>query len=259
VIALLLRLYPARWRDRYGDEFAAILESRPLGPFDVADVVLGALDAHLHLRGLGAATSHGKGFTMSLRIGGYAAVVGAILWVVGFGVASVDQSDAVWPWVVFLSGTVALLIALAGLSAFEARRYPRLVWAAFAVPAVGALMSAVGLVATALRLPGALLASMTPWEVWFVGLILFVAGSGLFGVACLRTGGLSRLGAAMLLVAGLAVVPMLAGTSGVVTWEPIVGALFAVLLIAFVGGWILLGIGAIRSDRRSFATVGGLT
>ena len=69
MIALLLRLYPARWRARYGDEFAAVLEERPLGPFDVADVLLGALDAHLHLRGLGAASQHAKGFAMSLRIG----------------------------------------------------------------------------------------------------------------------------------------------------------------------------------------------
>ena len=54
IINLLLRCYPARWRARYGDEFAAVLDERPLGPFDVADVLLGALDAHLHLRGLGA-------------------------------------------------------------------------------------------------------------------------------------------------------------------------------------------------------------
>ncbi len=259
MIALLLRLYPARWRERYGDEFAAVLESRPLGPFDVADVLLGALDAHLHVRGLGAASERRKGFTMSLRIGGYAAIVGAVLWIVGLAVASADEGDSARPWVVFLAGTVALLIALVGLSAFQARRYPRLVWAAFAVPAIGAVLSAFGLVATALELPGALLATLTPWEVWFLGFILLVAGSGLFGIACLRTGSVSRLGSAMLLVAGLAVLPMLLGVSGLVTWEPVVGVLFAVFLLAFVGGWIVLGIGAVRSDRRSFAPAGGLT
>ena len=45
--SLLIRCYPARWRDRYGDEFEAILDERPLGPFDVADILLGALDARL--------------------------------------------------------------------------------------------------------------------------------------------------------------------------------------------------------------------
>ena len=28
-----------------------VLEERPLGPFDLVDLILGALDAHLHLRG----------------------------------------------------------------------------------------------------------------------------------------------------------------------------------------------------------------
>lgn len=257
MIALLLRLYPARWRDRYGDEFAAVLESRPLGPFDVVDVLLGALDAHLHLRGLGSSSRHGKGFVMSLRVGGYAAIAGAIMWLVGFVVASADQTDAAWPWVVFFAGTVALLIALAGLSAFQARRYPRLVWAAFTVPAIGAVLSGLGLVGTALSLPGTLLASLTPWEVWFLGLVLLVAGCGLFGIACLRTGSVSRLGAALLLVAGLAVIPMLIGASGLISWEPVVPVVMFVFLAAFVGGWIALGIGAIRSDRRTLATAGG--
>ena len=259
MIALLLRLYPARWRARYGDEFAAVLESRPLGPFDVVDILLGAVDAHLHLRGLGSASRQGKGFVMSLRIGGYAAIGGAILWLVGFAVASADQSDAAWPWVVFLAGTVALLIALAGLSAFQARRYPRLVWAAFTVPAIGAVLSALGLVGTALGLPGTLLASLTPWEVWFLGLVLLVAGSGLFGIACLRTGSVSRLGSALLLVAALAVPPALLGAAGLVSWEPAIGVVFFALLAAFVGGWIALGIGAIRSDRRTLAAAGGPT
>ena len=64
--SLLVRVYPPRWRARYGAEFETLLEERPLGPFDVADVLLGALDAHLHLRGLGAASEHTKGFTMTL-------------------------------------------------------------------------------------------------------------------------------------------------------------------------------------------------
>ena len=86
--SLLVRAYPARWRARYGDEFLAVLEARPLGPFDVADVLLGALDAHLHLRGLGAASEHGKGFAMTLRLGGYAAIVGGSLFFIGLAAAS---------------------------------------------------------------------------------------------------------------------------------------------------------------------------
>lgn len=43
----LLRLYPRRWRERYGDEFALILRATPPGPGIVIDVVRGALDAHV--------------------------------------------------------------------------------------------------------------------------------------------------------------------------------------------------------------------
>src|SRR3954451_1440112 len=112
LIALLLRLYPARWRARYGDEFAAVLEERPLGPFDVADVVLGALDAHLHLRGLGAASEHQKGFAMSLRIGGYAAIAGGVLWLLALAANAInDGRDTISPLIgyVIVGATVATL------------------------------------------------------------------------------------------------------------------------------------------------------
>src|SRR4051812_22814027 len=79
----LVRCYPAAWRRRYGDEVEWVLAQRPIGPFDAADILLGALDAHLHLRGLGAASEHRKGFSMSLRLGGAAAVAGGLAWAVG--------------------------------------------------------------------------------------------------------------------------------------------------------------------------------
>ena len=58
---LLIRCYPAAWRERYGDEFEAVLEERPLGPFDVADVLLGALDARLRMRNRRAGLDRTKG------------------------------------------------------------------------------------------------------------------------------------------------------------------------------------------------------
>jgi hypothetical protein len=48
-MSVLVRLYPSAWRERYGDELEAVLKDRAPGPFDVADPVLGALDAHLHV------------------------------------------------------------------------------------------------------------------------------------------------------------------------------------------------------------------
>ncbi len=44
----LLRLYPRVWRTRYEEEVLALLESRPPSYIDCLEMILEALDAHLH-------------------------------------------------------------------------------------------------------------------------------------------------------------------------------------------------------------------
>lgn len=44
----LLRLYPAPWRERYGEEFSAVLASQRPSVGLVLDVLGGAIDAHLY-------------------------------------------------------------------------------------------------------------------------------------------------------------------------------------------------------------------
>ena len=44
----LVRLYPAQWRARYGDEFAAVLAGQRVSVGLLLDVIGGAVDAHLH-------------------------------------------------------------------------------------------------------------------------------------------------------------------------------------------------------------------
>jgi hypothetical protein len=44
----LLRLYPRPWRDRYGEEFDALISSRPPSVVDRLDIIRGAIDARLH-------------------------------------------------------------------------------------------------------------------------------------------------------------------------------------------------------------------
>jgi hypothetical protein len=46
-VKYLLRLYPRAWRERYGEEFAALVESQPLRPGLVLDILAGAIDARL--------------------------------------------------------------------------------------------------------------------------------------------------------------------------------------------------------------------
>lgn len=215
MIGLLIGLYPARWRDRYGDEFSAVLEERPLGPFDVADVLLGALDANLHLRGLGAASQQGKGFAMSLRIGGYAAVVGGLLWLYVLAANAIyDDALAGAPMVGFaiMAATVATLVALIGLSAFQSRRHPALTWSAFAIPAVGALVGL--LAAIAMAVAGDTDARIGGLSLWFMatlGLFALLLGSALFAVATWLTRSLSRAASALLGVGALLLIPALVG------------------------------------------------
>ena len=44
---VLLRIYPRAWRERYGEELSDQLEQRPLSVGVVADLLRGAVDAHL--------------------------------------------------------------------------------------------------------------------------------------------------------------------------------------------------------------------
>jgi len=232
--SVLLRCYPARWRTRYGDEFGAILEERPLGPFDVLDILLGAIDAQLRSRGRGAGIRQAKGFSMSLRIGGIAAILAAPLlalaWFLGYGFMTIDP---VVPGVLLLAGLSLLLVAVAGLTAFQARTDPHVTWAAFAVPAIGLVVFVIGAAATVVT-------GDDYWELTMLGVLTGVVGSALFAIVTYRTAVLSR-GAAMLIGVG-SVLPFVAGVTSVY-------ALLVVAIICFLLGWFALGVQAIRLDR----------
>lgn len=254
MIALLLRCYPAAWRARYAEECAAVLEERPLGPFDVADVLLGALDAHLHLRGLGAASEHRKGFAMSLRIGGYAAIVSGLLWFIVLAVNAINNgAESGFPWIgpVIVTAVIATLIALVGLSAFQARQYPLLTWAAFAVPALGGVVSLLAVVAMAVNgdTDRAVVAGLSGWAIAMLGLMALLVGSGLFALATWRTRSLSRSASALLMVGAIATVLSLAGVSGGILPEPLVPVLVVVMILIFPAGWVAMGISALRVGR----------
>lgn len=262
MINLLLRLYPPRWRARYGDEFAAVLEDRPLGPFDVADVLLGALDAHLHLRGLGAASAHGKGFTMSLRIGGYAAILGGVLWLyILAGNAINDGAEAGPPFMgAFIVGaTVTTLVALAGLSAFQSRSRPVLTWTAFAVPAIGAVVGLLGFVAmfAAGDTDAKAFGVVSLWMVASTALLALVLGTGLFALATWTTRTLSRQASGLLAVGSVLTVVMLIGVSGGLVPEPLQVPMILVAIAAFPGGWVALGVSALRVAGPAPAPTGG--
>jgi hypothetical protein len=240
--SLLIRCYPARWRERYGDEFLAILEERPLGPYDVADVLLGALDARLRSHGRRAVEHHGRGFTMSLRIGGIAAILGTLIWIVFFFMTSPGTAFQGAIVIVAFAGLVALLVAVTGLSAYQARSHPTLVWSAFAITAAGTVALLIGAAA-----------ELSPvgdggWNetLVVVGGCAAVLGSGLFGIATYRASAAMR-GGASLLVAGAALLVAMAIFANA-EWE-LGWLLMFPALICFLGGWFALGVQAIRLDR----------
>jgi len=50
-VTVALRLFPAAWRDRFGEEFGALLDETPSSPGVLFDVIVAAVDAHLHPTG----------------------------------------------------------------------------------------------------------------------------------------------------------------------------------------------------------------
>ena len=241
----LIRCYPAHWRDRYGEEFEALIEERPLGPFDVADILLGALDARLRMRGRRAPNRDRRGVTMPLRIGGIAAVLGAGL-LVAAALSTFGPATERFASILAVAGTLALLVALVGVSAFQARTYPRLVWTAFALCTFGTITNLIGGLGMAgfVDLSG-------PWEVlaglvFVLGILASMVGFSLFGIATFRAGVLSRAGAFL-----LAIAPILWVVAFVVAlgdWD-LGGKVVLVAASAFVLGWFILGIQAIRLDQ----------
>jgi hypothetical protein len=68
--ASLLRLYPRAWRERYGDEFIAMLGEGPLRVQQVIDIVSGAIDAWVSsdVRGVARAATRSSGGTAMDRV-----------------------------------------------------------------------------------------------------------------------------------------------------------------------------------------------
>jgi hypothetical protein len=257
--SLLIRCYPRSWRARYGDEFAAILEDRHLGPYDVADVLLAAIDAHLHLRGLDAASVPRGGFAMSQRIGGYAAVIAGVLWLgalLGNAINNGAETNSPLLPLLLLGATAATLVALVGLSAIQARTHPVLVWAAFVIPALGAVVSLSGWLAMAVtgNSEVTIIGDIGAWMVMSIGLLTLLVGSLLFAIATWLARSLSRRAAATLGFGSVLV--MLALTGLGMGWLPDVVAYAAVVVsvVAFPIGWLGLGVSALRTRPASFST-----
>src|SRR4029078_8632254 len=184
-----------------------------------------------------------------------AAVVGVALCLLSLAGASVIQGADGQPWqALFMLALGALLGAMIGLSGHQCREQPCLVWAAVAIPIIGAAISAVGMLGMAIIGDAPFLFGASPWEVWVLGPIAFILGSGLFALASLRGGRVSRVGAILLIIGAAAALPLLFGVA-YSTVPGVPGTIMSILgIFAFAGGWVWLGIGAIRTDRAAGIT-----
>ena len=87
----LVRLYPMAWRERYEREFRELLRERPIRLRGLVDVVLGAVDAHLHPELVGVERQ-----PLTYRIPGLLALAAGVLWVTWFLTAYSAGPDAEW-------------------------------------------------------------------------------------------------------------------------------------------------------------------
>jgi hypothetical protein len=246
---LLVRLYPAAWRARYEDEFLAVLEERPLSPFDAVDILLGALDARLRPRSLAIDLAPRRNPPMNPRIAGYAAVAGGgltlLMMLLGFVLPQPTNGVAVF---LYPFAAVALLIAVVGLGAVQGRRNPVLGWAAVVVPAAGLLVSLVGVLGGVIGAGDEpMVAGLNSWALWSLGLSGFAIGSILFAVATIGVGVLSRGGALTLLIGSLIVSGIFLPTViGLINPDgvPVMQMAIVAGVVLFCAGWMWLGYAA---------------
>ena len=117
----LVKLYPRRWRDRYGTEFEALLDAAPLRASDVINVVWAAGCAHADLRRRGLRWIGSA--TTAVSVEWYAASQGIadnILWLPRDTVSAALVTLAAGSLAVTLAPLVRLLVSVLGLRRFAA-------------------------------------------------------------------------------------------------------------------------------------------
>ena len=168
----LIRLYPRAWRDRYEDEFVALVEAHRPGVRDRVDIVRSAVDARIHPQVQARPEPRGEGeLHMSTRVGAAIAAVagGAVIAGAGLGMNATSVTPSLGykesGWAFLAAATAFMLLALAAF--LSSQRLPAEARYWRAVPA--AMFVAALLV-------------MLPWPVSFVGFFATIAAATVFGL-----------------------------------------------------------------------------
>jgi hypothetical protein len=240
---LVLRLYPAAFRARYGDELLQLCadelrDARECGSRRGPVATLLTTLADVAWNGLLERASNGgaPAPTPAIRALGLVGIAGGLILVSAF-VFFIPGTFNVARLVLFNAGAIAIALAVSR-TWFELLRGPGIAAAAFVV--LANVLYATMIVVTQPGRPR--LFGEHDDLIWMlVGMALWAA-DGLFGLVALRLTGLGRVGAASLVVGSLAIL----GVSNLGFVQPGVDSLASRLALAGVFsnglGWILLGL-----------------
>jgi hypothetical protein len=154
----LVQLYPRAWRDRYEDEFRALLAERPLSPGDIVDTLRGAVDAHLHPQGNVAPQP------WTHRLPGLLALGGGLVWTAAAVLVAVDATNGAWS----IDG-IAMILMFSSLPGDYMMFHGRRIALGLAVIGLCALLFNI------LPWPGALLAILVAYVVALGGMLTLAA------------------------------------------------------------------------------------
>lgn len=228
----LLGLYPRTWRERYGEEFLALISERPPSFADRVDIIRGAVDARLHPQLPGQdRTPDRAGFA---PLGGLVLLVAA-MWIGANGPVQYDEYGT------YRDGSAAVLpfLAAMGLLLFGIYRLMK----RLPPESRGARVCAWLAIGT-----GALW-SIMPWYA-VAALAFFLAIVG-FALGAQRVGVVSRR-MTVGLVAVLLVPIALYAAMAVLPWYAfrVSGLNFVVILAPLGGLYLLVGLGLFRGVPR---------
>jgi hypothetical protein len=235
----LLRLYPRPWRERYGDEFEALLADRPPSVRHRLDIVRGALDAHFHPELVDPDRAVDRWWLAPVAGFGLLGLAVLIMLVSperfdAYG-SYREAPAAALPWV----GAIALLIL--GVA--------RLAWLIPAEPGALRVIESIGLSAGAIWM-------IAPWT----GILgaTFFAGIAVIAVGAWRSGVVSGWLASALVIAVSGPAALFVGTM-ILPWYALrqagVGAL--VFVVCIVAIWPLVAL-CVRQARRVDRAAGDL-
>ncbi|MFN8519514.1 MAG: hypothetical protein U0667_09060 [Chloroflexota bacterium] len=188
----LVRLYPRAWRERYGDEFDALLKEVRLSPSFAFDVLRSAAIAQAQ-GALRAAVIAPMPMSSLRRFGASAGVAGGGVWALTFligGLAGWGRNGRDWGFLLLVVAACLILVQQVSMASDSGHSGRRVTRGAIAFSCLGSLLLlASAFAAIAMEQPVAMHPAVMPPQLWEAGMLLTIVGSAATGIATLRETG----------------------------------------------------------------------